>query len=63
MADNRNKAFTKLATLREAGISDTAILESILKDFLSGDQALEAMEHCTDDFEITMSDLKEDEND
>jgi hypothetical protein len=46
----RDLAHKKLEELREAGFSDTKILEDILGNQLSGSQALEVISEITNDF-------------
>jgi hypothetical protein len=50
---NRKKAFDKLSTLGLEGMDSTLILEEILGNYLTGEQALEAVEHCFDAFGLS----------
>jgi hypothetical protein len=47
---NRNNAIALLHNLKEFGYTDTQMLSIIMYDFLSGEQAYDAMEHLYDEF-------------
>jgi hypothetical protein len=47
---DRQKTFSKLEELREAGFSDTQILEDILGNQLSGSEALVAITDTAESF-------------
>lgn len=47
---SRDIAYSQLEKLREAGFSDTQILENILGNQLSGSKALEVMSEISNDF-------------
>lgn len=48
---NRNRALEILQDLRELGVSDGSILDYLIEDFLSGDDALAAMEAAEEEWE------------
>ena len=47
---NRNNAIVMLDNLREFGYTDSQILSMIMNDFLSGNQAYDAVEHLYNEF-------------
>lgn len=50
---NRSKAIDILDSMIDAGIDHKTILEYIIFNHLSGDQALEVMEDTCEEFEFT----------
>lgn len=48
----RNEAISKLERMREYGISDTAILDYIIVNYLSGQDACDTMASCEEEFGI-----------
>lgn len=55
----RSIAWDKLSKLRQENVSDTAILDYIIGNYLSGDQANEVMDSCGDEFDVRLSDEEE----
>jgi hypothetical protein len=47
---NRNNAIALLHNLKEFGYTDTQMLSIIMYDFLSGEQAYDAVEHLYNEF-------------
>lgn len=60
---NRNNAIAMLDNLRELGYTYSQILNIIMNDFLSGEQAYDAMEYLYNEFGLNEGeDEKMDEN-
>jgi hypothetical protein len=55
----RSMAWDKLSKLRQENVSDTAILDYIIGNYLSGDQANEVMDSCGEEFDVRLSDEEE----
>lgn len=53
---SRSDAFDKLERLREAGVSDTAIVDYLINCYTSGDEAVQFMESCEEEFDLEDND-------
>jgi hypothetical protein len=59
---NKNNALVLLDNLRAFGYTDTQMLNMIMNDFLSSNQAYDAVEHLYNEFGLYEFGLCEDEN-
>ena len=59
---DRQKAFNKLQQILAAGISEEEIVNHLIRNHLSGSQALEAMESCEEEFDLNQNDEDETED-
>jgi hypothetical protein len=61
MATDRKTPIEKLEKLREEGIKDSSILDYLVKNWLSADDANDAMDALLDEYELNDEDDKDDE--
>jgi hypothetical protein len=59
MLNNRQVVNQKLNTLIELGYTESKILELIIENYMSGSEALEAIEFVEDELGITNNEVKE----
>ena len=56
MCTERKKALEKLEKLREGGIKDSSMLEHLIKNWLSSDDANDALDSLLDEYELNDED-------
>lgn len=61
MATDRKTPIEKLEKLREEGIKDSSILDYLVKNWLSTDDANDAMDALLDEYELNDEDEEDDE--
>lgn len=61
MATDRKTPIEKLEKLREEGIKDSSILDYLVKNWLSTDDANDAMDALLDEYELNDEDDEDDE--
>jgi ribosome assembly protein YihI (activator of Der GTPase) len=59
---NKNNAIALLDNLREFGYTDSQMLNMIMNDFLSGNQAYDAVEHLYNEFGLNEDEDETNEN-
>lgn len=63
MLTDRKTPIEKLEKLREEGIKDSSILDYLVKNWLSADDANDAMDALLDEYELNDDDEEDDDED